>query len=456
MANALAATRLSHKTDESTSIERQKEQTSLTAKIRGDKLIHTTEDTDVSGSVSPLLREGLGPWLTDPEKIAQWDVLIVSKVDRLTRSLSDFDDLVSWLDRNGKTLVSVSESLDLSTSTGRMFANILAMFAQFERERMSERRREAAVKIRDNGWWAGFGHPYGTRPVKAEDHWELEIDPVTYERLEKIAGQIIGGHSVSSVAKSLNALGIPTPAGGKEWRQNTIRDIFANEKCVLDADLLAQVREALDTTKTPWTKRGDAAMLLNVAHCICGAPYYSKRYTSKGHLYEYYDCSAKCGARRVPMRAIEAVVEDVMTNPERPVGYASYPVWRKVVSEGKSNKADLNKIERKLHTLDFDAPDFHEVQVELLAERKRLLDDSQAKPGKTTYTKVPGVTVADYWPTLGKQGKRQLLLEGDVTVRVTERMPEWKGRAKVEVMAPVDVRFIALPDGALVSVAADE
>ena len=100
-------------------------------------------------------REGLGPWLIDPEKIAQWDVLIVAKLDRLTRSLKDFDELVEWMDKNGKVLVSASESLDLSTSTGRMFANLLAMFAQFERERIGERRREAGVKMRENGWWQG-------------------------------------------------------------------------------------------------------------------------------------------------------------------------------------------------------------------------------------------------------------------------------------------------------------
>jgi len=446
MASALGATRLSHKTDESTSIERQTEQVTLTAKIRGDNLIHITEDTDISGSVSPFLREGLGPWLTDPDKVDQWDVLIVSKVDRLTRSLSDFDDLVSWLDRNGKTLVSVSESLDLSTSTGRMFANLLAMFAQFERERMSERRRERAQADRERGWWQGGRPSYGQRPVKVDDHWELEVDPITYERLEKIASQVLRGHSRSSIAQSLNALQVPTPGGGKEWRQNAIADIFTNEKCVLDPDLLAQVREALDTTKTPWTKRGDAAMLLNVAYCICGAQLYSKRYTSKGHLY---DCSAQCGERRIPMVMIERVVDDVMTNPERPAGYARYPIYRKVVSQGKSSKGELQAIERKLHTLDFDAPDFQQRQAELLAERKRLMAESQVKASKTTYEKVPGMTVADYWPTLDKQGKRQLLLEADVTVRVIERQPEWKSRAKVEVMAPVDVRFIALPEGGL-------
>lgn len=444
---ALGATRLSHKTDESTSIERQTEQVTLTARIRIDELIHITQDTDISGSVSPFLREGLGPWLTDQKKIDQWDVLIVAKVDRLTRSLSDFDDLVGWLDRNGKTLVSVSESLDLSTSNGRMFANLLAMFAQFERERMSERRKEAADKISENGWWAGFGHPYGTRPVKVDSHWELEINPDTYARLEQIAYEILRGHSVSSIAKMLDATKVPTPAGGKEWRQNTIRDMFTNEKCVLESDLLGRVLEALDTTKTPWTKRGDAALLLNVAHCICGAQFHSKRYESKGRLYQYYDCSARCGERRIPMVMLENVIEDIMTNAARPVGYAGYPVWRKIV-QGKSVKSELLKIERKLHALDWDALDFHARQDELLAERKRL-QDSQSEQSKITYEEVQGMTVGAYWLTLDKQSKRQLLLEAGLKVHVTERAKEWKGRARVEVTGPVVVRFIEVPAGGL-------
>ena len=79
----LGSARLSHDTDESTSIARQREQVDLTCKARGDTLVHVTEDTDVSGAVAPADREGLGPWLTDPARIAQWDGLMVAKLDRL-------------------------------------------------------------------------------------------------------------------------------------------------------------------------------------------------------------------------------------------------------------------------------------------------------------------------------------------------------------------------------------
>lgn len=446
---ALGSARLSRKTDESTSIERQTEQITLTARIRGDELITITTDTDVSGGISPFLREGLGPWLTDPEKISQWDVLIVGKLDRLTRSLRDFDDLVKWCDAHKKTLVSVSESLDLSTSTGRFSATMLAMFAQFERERIAERRREAAVKIRDNGWWAGFGYPYGSRPVKVDNHWETEINPDTYARLEDMAYDILRGHSVSSIAKSLNARDVPTPAGGKEWLQNTIRDIFNGEKCVLEPELLAQVRDTLDRTKQAWVKRSDCSLLLNIAHCPCGAQYYSKRYTSKGYLYEYYDCSDKCGNRRVPMAMIDGTVNAFMTSVLAEHGdtlsFGKLPMYRKLVSEGTSIRTELQKIERRLHSLDFDAPDFQEVQAELLAERKRLQLEAR-KPGKTRYEKVKGMRVADYWQTLDKTAKRQLLLEAGITVHVTELLPGWKAGIRIAVDAPLDVRFVILPE----------
>src|SRR4051812_29840097 len=120
----LGAARLSHKTDESTSIERQRESITFTCMARAETLIHITEDSDVSGAVSPFERDDLGPWLREP-LVSQWDAIMVHKLDRLTRSLTHFDQFRQWCDDNGKTIVSVSESLDLSTSMGRMFANLL-------------------------------------------------------------------------------------------------------------------------------------------------------------------------------------------------------------------------------------------------------------------------------------------------------------------------------------------
>ena len=58
----------------------------------------------MSGAVSPFNRPGLGPWLKD-DRLDTWDAICVAKLDRLTRSLFDFVNLVSWLEARGKTLI---------------------------------------------------------------------------------------------------------------------------------------------------------------------------------------------------------------------------------------------------------------------------------------------------------------------------------------------------------------
>jgi len=411
VARVLGGARLSRKTDESTSIERQREQITLTAQVRGDTLVHIAEDSDISGAISPFAREGLGPWLIDPKKIAQWDVLVVAKLDRLTRSLKDFDELVEWMDKNGKVLVSVSESLDLSTSTGRMFANLLAMFAQFERERIGERRREAGIKMRENGWWQGGQPPYGFVPVKVDSHWELREDPTQSGIVYRMAREVIQGKARRAIGRGLTADGIPTPKNAKEWGERTITKILTAEASVLDEETQAQVIEALGKTTVPWTKRGDEAMLLNVAYCPCGEPYYARRWVHKpsGKLYEYYGCAVKCGERNIPMPELDQAVEDAVLE-----AFSWVPMVSKNVTAGKSYSREIATIERKIRALDLDD---EEQRVTLMAERARLI--SLAKKGteadRTDYTPT-GQTVADYWPTLDAATRRQFLLENKMRV----------------------------------------
>jgi site-specific DNA recombinase len=407
----LGAARLSHRTDESTSIARQKERINSYANSRDPKptVVHITEDDDVSGATDPFERENLGPWLTDPEKIALWDGLIVTKLDRLTRSLSDFDTLCKWCERNKKIIISVDESLDLSTYMGRMFANILAMFAEFERERIGDRRRQRAADDKARGWWGGGRPPYGYRPVKIGDHWELEVDPETKSIVEWIAGEIIAGKSATSVAQILTERGTPTPGGASKWYQNTIRDMLRNPKTVLDPQTQLKVLDALDSSKANWTKRGDAAMLLNIAYCYdCRSskaglkPLYSKRYTSKGHLYEYYTCSANCGARRVSMAGLEEKIAASVAKHAR-------EKWReKHIIPGDNHNAEISIIERRIRELDLDAPDYAETHSQLMTDRSRL-KSLPAKADRVEWLET-GETIAEHWEKMNLAERRTWLL----------------------------------------------
>jgi site-specific DNA recombinase len=89
------------------------------------------------------------------------DVVVVYKIDRLSRSLMDFTRLVEVFDRNAVTFVSVTQSFNTTTSMGRLTLNILLSFAQFEREVTGERIRDKFAASRKKGMWMGGWAPLG-------------------------------------------------------------------------------------------------------------------------------------------------------------------------------------------------------------------------------------------------------------------------------------------------------
>src|SRR6195256_4947126 len=89
------------------------------------------------------------------------DIIIVYKVDRLTRSLADFARLVETFDAQGVSFVSVTQQFNTTTSMGRLTLNVLLSFAQFEREVTSERIRDKIAASKRKGLWVGGPLPLG-------------------------------------------------------------------------------------------------------------------------------------------------------------------------------------------------------------------------------------------------------------------------------------------------------
>jgi DNA invertase Pin-like site-specific DNA recombinase len=81
------------------------------------------------------------------------DTIVVYKVDRLTRALSDFAKIVDVLDARGASFVSITQAFNTTTSMGRLTLNVLLSFAQFEREVISERVRDKIAASRKKGMW---------------------------------------------------------------------------------------------------------------------------------------------------------------------------------------------------------------------------------------------------------------------------------------------------------------
>src|SRR6185295_14945004 len=85
------------------------------------------------------------------------DVVVVYKIDRLSRSLMDFARLVEVFDRRGVTFVSITQAFNTTSSMGRLTLNVLLSFAQFEREVTGERIRDKIAASKQKGMWMGAG-----------------------------------------------------------------------------------------------------------------------------------------------------------------------------------------------------------------------------------------------------------------------------------------------------------
>ena len=114
----------------------------------------------VASPAAPWRRPALQRLLADVRQ-GLVDVVVVYKVDRLTRSLADFAKMVELFDGYGVSLVAVTQQFNTTTSMGRLTLNVLLSFAQFEREVTSERIRDKIAASKRKGMWMGGTVPLG-------------------------------------------------------------------------------------------------------------------------------------------------------------------------------------------------------------------------------------------------------------------------------------------------------
>jgi site-specific DNA recombinase len=134
------------------------------------------------------------------------DVIVVYKVDRLTRALTDFAKIVDILDKAKASFVSVTQAFNTTTSMGRLTLNVLLSFAQFEREVTGERIRDKVAASKRKGMWMGGPVPIGYR---LEDR-KLVIDPDEATTVRLIFERYTQLRSISALVDELHARGIKT------------------------------------------------------------------------------------------------------------------------------------------------------------------------------------------------------------------------------------------------------
>jgi site-specific DNA recombinase len=148
-------------------------------------------------------RPALQRLLADIEA-GQIDVVVVYKVDRLTRALSDFAKLVEVFDRRGVSFVSITQQFNTTTSMGRLTLNILLSFAQFERELIGERVRDKIAASKKKGMWMGGTVPLG---YDAKDR-KLVVNDEEARTVVDIFQRDLKLRSVRALGEELAAAGI--------------------------------------------------------------------------------------------------------------------------------------------------------------------------------------------------------------------------------------------------------
>ena len=160
---------------------------------------------DPAYSGGNLDRPALKKLLADIEA-GRADVVVVYKIDRLTRSLADFAKLVEAFDARSISFVAVTQQFNTTTSMGRLTLNVLLSFAQFERELSSERVRDKIAASRRKGKWTGGTVPLG---YEARDK-KLIINKTEAETVRTIFHRYLELQSFSKLVADLDRLGIVT------------------------------------------------------------------------------------------------------------------------------------------------------------------------------------------------------------------------------------------------------
>ena len=161
------------------------------------------DDGGISGAT--MERPALLSLLADI-KAGKVDVVVVYKIDRLTRSLMDFAKIVEVFDAHKVSFVSVTQQFNTLSSMGRLTLNVLLSFAQFEREVTAERIRDKVAASKSKGMWMGGPAPIGYI-VKEK---KLIIDPIAAETVRQIYAQYAEYGSVRKLKEHLDGVGLLT------------------------------------------------------------------------------------------------------------------------------------------------------------------------------------------------------------------------------------------------------
>ncbi len=264
------------------------------------------------------------------------DVVVVYKVDRLTRALADFAKIIERFDENGVSFVSVTQQFNTTSSMGRLTLNVLLSFAQFEREVTGERIRDKIAASKKKGMWMGGSVPLG---YEAKDR-SLVINQEEAERVRTLFQLYLELRSVQKVRNEAEHLGIRSKTGviiepGALYRllQNPVYIGKIRHKDqvyeglhdpILDEDTWDAVQQQLEKNRVD-RKNGTGArhpsLLAGKLFDDAGHPFTPSHAVKQGKRYRYYieRTAVRGGAGGCPKkkRIAAAEIEGLVANAVR-------------------------------------------------------------------------------------------------------------------------------------------
>ena len=337
------------------SIDAQKEAGhAYVASQRAEGWIPVADDYDDPGfSGGNTERPALKRLLADIER-GLVDIVVVYKIDRLTRSLADFSKMVEVFERNSVSFVSVTQQFNTTTSMGRLMLNVLLSFAQFEREVTGERIRDKIAAAKRKGMWMGGVPPLGYDVVNRV----LVINEAEAAVVRRVFEEMLTIGSPTQIAANLTAEGITTKAWttqdgqtrsgariDKKYLHKLLRHrIYLGElshkgnwypgahPAIIDHGLWGRVHEILAkdgharSVDTKIRSRTDA-LLRGLLYAPTGERMYPTYSRKNGRKYHYYvsKSEARFGAagktyERIPADQVEAAavvqIKSVLSSPE--------------------------------------------------------------------------------------------------------------------------------------------
>src|SRR5438046_876860 len=245
------------------------------------------------------------------------DIVVVYKVDRLTRSLADFARLVELFDAQGVSFVSVTQQFNTTSSMGRLTLNVLLSFAQFEREVTGERIRDKIAASKKKGMWMGGNVPLG---YDANER-TLVINPAEAETVRRIFALYRELGCVRRVKEEADRLGLRTKCsttangaerGGKPFSRGHLYTLLSNpiytgqiahkgelylgqHPALIDDESWSAVRDQLAANTSDHRRKAKAvepSLLAGLLVDARGERFTPSHAVKKGRRYRYYISTA--------------------------------------------------------------------------------------------------------------------------------------------------------------------